>query len=148
MVRIWNEVVDKGREFPDETRLGKLSGKKFFSSHTLTSVAVDTWDGSVVGLYVLHPNNIGRCSHICNASFAVTEELRGKHIGEKLVKDCLEKAPRYGFRVLMFNAVVKDNEHAIHLYERLGFVDMGTVPGGFRTNDGAYKDIDIFYHTL
>ena len=25
----------------------------------------------IVGLYILHPNNIGRCGHICNASYAV-----------------------------------------------------------------------------
>ena len=32
-------------------------------------------------------NNVGRCGHICNASYAVDSFCRGQHIGEKLVKD-------------------------------------------------------------
>lgn len=148
MVKIWNEVVDEGVEFPDETRLGNLSGKKFFSTQTVSAVAVDDFDGTVAGLYILHPNGIGRCGHLCNAGFAVRRDLRGQHIGEMLVRDCLEQAPKYGFRVLMFNAVVTDNEPAIRLYEKLGFVNLGTVPGGFRTREGSYRDIGLYYHTL
>ena len=40
----------------------------------------------------LHPNNVGRCGHICNASYTVSSKSRGLHIGEKLVKDCILKA--------------------------------------------------------
>ena len=46
---------------------------------------------------VKHPNNVGRCGHICNASYAVAQEIRGLHIGEKLVLDCLAQAKRLGF---------------------------------------------------
>ena len=28
-------------------------------------------DGELVGYYILHPNNIGRCSHIANASYVI-----------------------------------------------------------------------------
>ena len=38
-------------------------------------------DGKVYGLYILHPNNVGRCGHICNASYAVSSDARGRHIG-------------------------------------------------------------------
>ena len=33
-----------------------------------------------------------------------------------------------GYGVLQFNAVVESNIHARHLYERLGFVQLGTIP--------------------
>ena len=46
---------------------------------------------------ILHPNNIGRCGHICNASYAVSSSSRGLHIGEKLVLDCLEQGKTNGF---------------------------------------------------
>ena len=104
--------------------------------------------GQIVGLYILHPNNVGRCGHICNASYAVNSKCRGQHIGEKLVKDCLLKAKNIGFRVLQFNAVVESNIHARHLYERLGFVQLGTIPGGFRMKDGHYENICPYYHVL
>ena len=98
MIRIWNEVVEEGVAFPQEEFLDEESGKEFFASQSYCGVAVD--DGEqVTGLYILHPNNVGRCGHICNASYAVASACRGKHIGEKLVTDCLEQAKRCGFRM-------------------------------------------------
>ena len=69
-------------------------------------------------------------------------------IGEMLVKDCLEQAKKHGFGVLQFNAVVESNTHARHLYERLGFVQLGTIPKGFRMKDGHYENICPYYHEL
>ena len=146
MIPIWNEIVEEGIAFPQEECLGRESGKAFFASQSYTSVAEA--DGKIVGLYILHPNNIGRCGHICNASYAVSAEARGQHIGEKLVQDCLQKARELGFRVLQFNAVVESNVHARHLYERLGFVQLGTIPGGFRMKDGSYVNICPYYRAL
>ncbi len=71
-------------------------------------MAEDTDTGCIYGLYILHPNNVGRCGHICNAS----------------------------------------NTHARHLYERLGFVQLGVIPGGFRMKDGHDEDICPYYHEL
>ena len=146
MIEIWNEVVEDGIAFPQEELLNLESGSQFFSSQSLSAVADD--DGTIVGLYILHPNNVGRCGHICNASYAVASSQRGKHIGEMLVKDCLENAKKLGFGVLQFNAVVESNIHARHLYERLGFVQLGTIPGGFRMKNGHYENICPYYHTL
>lgn len=146
MTMIWNEVVKDGVAFPQEDELSEETGKEFFGSQSYTGVAEN--DGEIVGLYILHPNNVGRCGHICNASYAVSSMCRGQHIGEKLVKDCLEKAKKLGFKVLQFNAVVESNIHARHLYERLGFVQLGTIPGGFRMKDGHYENICPYYHTL
>ena len=146
MIRIWNEVVEEGIAFPQEELLDEQTGAAFFSSQSYCGVAEE--DGSIVGLYILHPNNVGRCGHICNASYAVRAACRGRHIGERLVKDCLENARRLGFGVLQFNAVVESNVHARHLYERLGFVQLGTIPGGFRMKDGHYENICPYYHVL
>lgn len=148
MIKIWNDVVEEGVAFPQEELLDMRTGEQFFSSQTYTAVAVDAETGSVSGLYILHPNNMGRCGHICNASYAVAQEIRGLHIGEKLVSDCLIQAKRLGFGVLQFNAVVATNVHARHLYERLGFVQLGTIPNGFRMKDGHYEDICPYYHEL
>lgn len=146
MVRIWNQVVEEGVAFPQLDFLDEESGREFFAAQTYCGVAEE--DGAVVGLYILHPNNIGRCGHIANASYAVDAACRGKHIGEKLVSDCLVEAGKHGFRLLQFNAVVENNVHARHLYERLGFTELGTIPGGFRMKDGSYQNICLYYHTL
>ncbi len=146
LIRIWNEVVREGVAFPQEDELDEESGPEFFGAQSFTGVAES--EGKIVGLYILHPNNIGRCGHICNASFAVAPELRGQHIGEQLVLHCLKKGRELGFRVLQFNAVVEDNIHARHLYERLGFKRLGTIPGGFRMKDGSYANICPYYREL
>ena len=148
MVRIWNEVVEDGVAFPQEDYLDEHMGKVFFAQQTYCGVAKDKESGKVYGLYILHPNNVGRCGHICNASFAVDRNTRGLHIGEKLVSDCLVQGKEHKFKILQFNAVVASNIHARHLYERLGFVQLGVIPKGFRMKDGHYEDICPYYHEL
>ena len=148
MIEIWNEVVEEGEAFPQEDHLTLQTGKDFFASQTHSAVAVDTDTGEVLGLYILHPNNIGRCGHIGNASYAVSAEYRGMHIGEALVRDSLKVAKEYGFRLIQFNAVVAENKAAIALYEKIGFVRLGTVPGGFLLKDGRYSDIILYYYEL
>ena len=148
MIQIWNEVVEDGVAFPQEELLDEAAGAEFFASQTYSAVAEDENSHTICGLYILHPNNIGRCGHIGNASYAVCSEYRGRHIGEKLVTDCLKQARNHGFTVLQFNAVVESNIHARHLYERLGFIQLGTIPGGFRMKDGHYENICPYYHEL
>ena len=63
------------------------------------------------------------------------------HIGEKLVRDCLVQGAAHGFRILQFNAVVASNVHVRHLCVRLGFVQLGMIPKGFRMKDGGYEDL-------
>jgi len=121
-IYIWNEVVQDGVAFPQMDLLTERSGDDFFSQQSYTGVAFNTDNKKVVGLYILHPNNVGRCGHICNASYAVKRGMRGQRIGEKLVSHCMSKAKELGFKILQFNAVVKTNKQALHLYEKLGFV--------------------------
>ncbi len=146
--RIWNEVVRDGVAFPQTEELTPEEGIAFFEEQSFTGVAFDEESGQAVGVYILHPNNVGRCGHICNASYAVSGELRGKHIGETLVTHCMKTAKELGYRVLQFNAVVATNTPALTLYKRLGFTQLGVIPGGFLMKDGHYEDIIPHYHVL
>ncbi len=145
---VWNEVVEDGVAFPQTELLDAQSGHAFFSAQSFTGIAYDTESGEIVGLYILHPNNVGRCGHICNASYAVKGGLRGQHIGEKLVQHCMSKAKELGFGILQFNAVVSTNEPALRLYKKLGFQQLGVIPGGFRMKDGTFEGIIPHYHLL
>ena len=144
MVALWNEVVAEGKAFPQIEVLDLQSGRGFFAAQTRSVVAAD--DGEVLGLYILHPNNVGRCAHIANASYAVASHARGRGIGRALVLDSLQALRPCGFRGLQFNAVVASNAGAIHLYEDLGFIRIGTIGGGFRNGDDVFEDIHIYYH--
>lgn len=148
MIAIWNEVVESGTAFPQINLLDESKGKEFFESQTCCAVAENTDNGKICGLYILHPNNVGRCGHICNASYAVAFESRGCGVGESLVKDCMSRAKDNGFKILQFNAVVKTNAAARKLYEKLGFIQLGVIPGGFLMKDGRYEDICPYYYKL
>ena len=147
MREIWNEVVDAGQSFPQEERLTPGEAVDFFAAQSACGVAVDG-AGRVLGLYILHPNNVGRCGHIANASYAVAGHARGQGAGEALVRASLEEAGRLGFRILQFNAVAVDNAAARHLYEKLGFTPLGIIPGGFRRPGGEYVDIALYWHAV
>lgn len=148
MTDIWNQVVVEGVAFPQEEALNRDTGTAFFQEQSYCGVAVEEETGKVLGMYILHPNNIGRCGHICNASYAVDGGCRGRHVGEKLVLDSLVQGKKLGFRLMQFNAVVASNVHARHLYERVGFRPLGVIPGGFRLKDGSYEDICPYYIEL
>lgn len=145
---IWNEVVEDGVAYPQEETLSEAAGFEFFTSQSYTGVAVDKNSGEVCGMYILHPNNVGRCRHICNASYAVSSKFRGRHVGEALVRNCLDKARELGFKIMQFNAVVASNAPALALYKKLGFTQLGVIPGGFRLKDGTYEDIVLHYLVL
>lgn len=135
MIEIWNEVVNDGVAFPQLDELNHKTG-------------VAKVNGEVAGLYILHPNNVGRCGHHANASYAVSSKMRGIKIGEGLVKHSLKTARELGYRILIFNAVVKGNDRAIQLYTKLGFQRVGVIPGGFLLKSGVYQDIYVYYHVL
>ena len=146
-VAVWNQVVEAGLAFPQTELLTTETGAEFFGQQSFTGVARDS-SGELVGLYILHPNNVGRCGHICNASYAVAAECRGQRIGEALVRHSMEMGRELGFCILQFNAVVASNAAALALYRKLGFVRLGGIPGGFRNKKGHYEDIIPHYHLL
>ena len=143
---IWNSVVEDGIAFPQMNFIEGKEAQNFFESQSYTGVAVD--EEGIVGLYILHPNNVGRCGHLCNTSYAVKKGIRGKHIGEQLVRESMAKGKELGFRILQFNAVVATNDIALHLYQKLGFTQLGRIPKGFLMKDGHYEDIIPHYIEL
>ena len=123
MIRIWNEVVEEGVAFPQEDCLDEESGKQFFAGQSYSAVAVE--GETVVGLYILH-------SELCRPPGAY---FKCQLCGEL-------RLPRRAYRRKACNT------HARHLYERLGFVQIGTLPGGFRMKNASFEDICLYYHEL
>lgn len=142
---IWNQVVEQGDSFPGDTPLTAPQAHEMFLAQTETVCALA--EGQVVGVYILHPNGIGRLSHIANASYAVFRECRGRGLGRRLVEDSLKRAEAHGFSGLQFNAVVSRNIGAIALYLKLGFSVVGTVKNGYRLKDGSFSDMLIMLKT-
>lgn len=92
MAEIWNEVVEAGNAFPQTEPLTLEEARSFFAEQSHTAVA--TVNGRIRGLYILHPNNIGRCGHVANASFAAARAS-----GACLWKTVCARRPPVGFAV-------------------------------------------------
>jgi len=146
MIRIWNQVVESGCSFPQVELLTPETGREWFAAQTYSAVAVE--EDRVVGLYAFRPNNVGRCGHAANAHYAVDADRRGEHIGTMMVEDSLVRAKEFGFKFMQFNTVLETNIHARHVYERCGFIQVGTIPAGYLRKDGSYVNICLYYHKL
>lgn len=147
VLKIWNDAIEEGIYFPQIDKLiNEEEADKYFSSQDYTGIAVD--NNKVLGVYIIHPNNIGRCGHISNASYAVSKESRGKGIGESLVRDSIEQGRKLGYKILQFNAVVISNINAHKLYEKIGFNKIGIVKKGYLNKNNEYEDIVLYYIDL
>ncbi len=147
-IAVWNKVVEDGCAFPQEIPFTIEQGIEFFESQTFTGVAYDVETDEVVGIYIMHPNFVGRCSHICNTSYAVKAGKRGMGIGSLIVTHSMETARKYGFKILQLNAVIASNTPALNLYKKLGLVPLGAIKDAFRNKNGEYEDIIPHYINL
>lgn len=144
---IWNGVVRGGGAFPQEEELDEKGMEAFLQGQSYAAMLCGE-EKTVWGMYILHPNNIGRCGHIANASYAVDEKARGRGAGHALVLHSLKKAAELGFKGLQYNAVLCDNLAAVATYRDCGFQILARVPGGFRDKEGRYRDTFIMFHPL
>jgi RimJ/RimL family protein N-acetyltransferase len=55
----------------------------------------------------------------------------------------LAYAKQLGYRSVIFNNVV-----AHRLWDKLGFKELGVIPGAVRKNDGTYQDSMIMFRSL
>ena len=145
-LEIWNNVIEEGMYFSQIEKLKEEDADEYFNSQDYTGIALD--NEKVYGVYILHPNNIGRWGHISNASYAVSKDARGKRIGEALVRDSMKQGKILGYKILQFNAVVISNNPAHKLYERIGFNKIGIVKNGYLNKNNEYEDIILYYIDL
>ena len=104
--------------------------------------------GAVVGTYYLRPNQMGGGGHVCNCGYVAAPEATGRGVATAMGSDSLESARERGYRGMQFNFVVSTNTRAIALWERLGFREIGRVPGGFAHPARGYVDALILYREL
>jgi GNAT superfamily N-acetyltransferase len=88
-------------------------------------------DGSVLGTYFIHPNQLGPGSHVANCGYATAPRAAGRGIARVMCAHSLEHARARGYRSMQFNIVVSTNAPAVHLWTSMGFETLCRVPGAF-----------------
>lgn len=133
LLELFRAIVAAGEGYPqvpDDPVTPEAFEAYWLAPATATFVARTSGDGRpgpLVGAYTMKPNGPGRAAHVANAGFLVEAEVRGRGIGEALVRHSFDAARTHGFDAMQFNFVFETNP-ARRLYERLGFVDIGAVP--------------------
>lgn len=146
MCEIWNDILIDGMAFPGETLFDKVTFSNYLTEQSKATCMF--FDNQLAGFFIVHPNNIGRCSHVANASYCMNKAFRGKKLFSSLVQESLNQAKNLGFKGMQFNAVVASNTPAIHTYQKVGFEIIGCIPKGFRLKDDRYSDMLVMYKSL
>ena len=145
--KIFHEIVAAGDTYALDPKMSREDALAYwFRADTQTYVAEK--NGTVVGTYILRPNQLGPGSHVANTGFIVASNAQGSGVGRAMAEHCLAEARQMGFRAMQFNFVVSTNAPAIHLWKQLGFKIVGTLPGAFRHPEKGYVDVHVMYRSL
>ena len=72
----------------------------------------------------------------------------GQGIGKTMGEFSLEEAKRLGYKAMQFNMVIKSNERALRLWEKLGFKIVGEIPEAFNHRQNGLTNAYILYSKL
>jgi len=103
---------------------------------------------TVLGTYLLKANQPGQGAHVANCGYVVSDAARGLGVASAMCEHSQREAIARGFRAMQFNFVVSTNEAAVHLWQKLGFAIVGTLPGAFRHPRHGFVDAYVMYKQL
>lgn len=105
-------------------------------------------DGTLLGSYLLKPNQPGLGSHVANCGYVVAPAARGQGLASRMCEHSQAEALRRGYRAMQFNLVVATNTGAVRLWQQQGFEIVGTLPGAFRHSSLGCVDAHVMFKTL
>ena len=145
---IFSNVIKTGDTYVFDPNTPKEAlHKHWFADYIDTFVAVDN-DDTIVGTYIIKPNQIDLGNHIANCGYMVNPNYQGRGIGKLLCEHSLEFAKQKGYVGIQFNIVVSTNTNAVKLWKKLGFEIIGTTPKGFRHAALGLVDTYIMFKQL
>ena len=78
--------------------------------------------------------------HRADFGISVLKEFWGLGIGKALMNACIKCAREAGYAQLELNAVA-ENERALALYRKAGFLEYGRNPKGFQSRISGYQEV-------
>ncbi|OJJ22943.1 GNAT family N-acetyltransferase [marine bacterium AO1-C] len=148
--QIWEiiePIIRKGDTYVFDPGLTKEAMKAVWMSPK-HRVYVARFKDEIVGTYFIKDNQSGLGAHVANAGYMVHPERRGLSIGRKMAEHSLEEARRVGYKAMQFNMVISTNIHAIRLWKKLGFQQVGILPKVFNHQEEGLVDALVMHRFL
>lgn len=145
---IFRAIVDAGETYAYPEGLSSDEARRLWMEPPPGYCVVAVDGETVLGTAKMGPNRPARGSHVATASFMVNPEQQGRGVGLALGTYVLNWARESGYRSMQFNAVVETNVGAVHLWQRLGFEILTTVPEAFDHRERGLVGLHIMYRIL
>ena len=137
--------------YPDEVNFTLESEKEILGrllEDPYSIMMAPVVDGKVAGNGSI--NGIGtkrKIRHRCSLAVAIYKEYWGLGIGKALIDYMTELAAQIGWHQVDLE-VVAENERAIQLYKKCGFIESGRRHNALLFDDGTYHDEILMYKDL
>ena len=93
---------------------------------------------ATAGVYAVGTRD--KLRHRAEFGISVLRAYWGLGLGRALTEACIQCAKEAGYEQIELT-VVAENERAIALYRKAGFVEFGRNPRGFRSRTSGYQEI-------
>ena len=139
-----HEQTDYLLSYPDESTTTVGQEAAFLKAKTESSNEIELLaevDGVVAGLAGI--DAIGgreKVRHRADFGISIDRQFWGLGIGRALLDACIDCARNAGYEQVELT-VVAENERAIALYRKAGFVEFGRNPRGFKSRRTGYQEV-------
>ena len=105
-------------------------------------------DDTIVGTYFIADNQPDLGSHVANGGYMVLPSAGKQGIGYTMGEHSIEEARKLGYKSMQFNFVLKSNEHAVKLWQKLGFEIVGELPEVFNHPQNGLTNAYVMWRRI
>ncbi len=137
--------------YPDENTLTAEQEGRWLKAKAESENEVEILaevDGVVAGLAGIDAvGSQAKVRHRADFGISVDRRYWNLGIGRALLEACVECARNAGYEQIELN-VVAENERAVEMYSKAGFVEFGRNPRGFRSRKTGYQEVILMRMAL
>lgn len=130
--------------YPDENTFDAEKESRFLERKATSQKEIElvaVVDGKVVGTAGVDALGTRyKVAHRAEFGVSIQKDYWGLGIGCAMMEACIKCAREAGYVQLELN-VVEDNERAVSMYQKAGFVECGRNPKGFRSRISGYQEV-------
>lgn len=130
--------------YPDENSFSAEQEADFLAGKTASPNEIEICavvDGRIVGTAGIEAvGSKDKVKHRAELGIAIEKASWGLGIGKALMEACIDCARQAGYAQLELD-VVAENTAALTLYKKLGFVEFGRNPKGFRSRLTGWQEL-------